>query len=248
MARKYNGALYLIGGAADKTMSDFVRLTGGADKHFVILTHASAIPRQRGNQVTAQLKALGVKRITVITPRTKNQTIPLDADAVFMSGGDQLRLVRLLTNSGLLIQLLQAQRRGVIIAAGTSAGAAAVAYIMIAGGMRDGVLDLNKLVLAKGLCLLPGVVVDTHFGNRGRENRLRAALAWLEDVCGIGLDEDTAVYITSDGVCTVYGEGEVWLFEHDREVQLDGSATLEDVARSVKLNKFGAGQRFTLPR
>lgn len=229
--------LFLIGGKADAVLTDFVALAGGLSAQVVIITHASGVPRQSANNVVAQFKALGVSRITVLMPR--DNTLPADADAIYMTGGDQLRLVRRLDGSGLGEQIREATRRGVV--AGSSAGAAAASYVMIAGGMADLVLRRDSLVLSKGLCLLRGVVMDTHFGNRGREPRLRAAVASVPGHIGIGLDEDTAIDV-HQGLCRVHGNGYVWVFRPP----LCPADTWEEIAQGARLEKFAAGERFRL--
>lgn len=214
------GRLFLIGGAADSCMSHFVDLAGGPDIHVAVLSHASGIPRQVADEHRRKFADLGVAEVTLITPRSR-QHLPASVDAIYMTGGDQVRLVRLLQRGGLLPQLQQAFERGVLIA-GTSAGAAAVAPEMVAGGMADGVLQANSLKLAKGLALLPGVIIDTHFVQRNRFNRMKAAVATLSNTVAIGLDEDTGIYVTNRN-CVVYGQGQAHLFRR-REQRSDCTA------------------------
>jgi cyanophycinase-like exopeptidase len=74
---------------------------------------------------------------------------------------------------------------------------------------------------------LQGILVDTHFTERGREGRLLAFLARFLDekgyaaVTGIGLDEEVAV-ILEDGSYTVStaGDGGLWAY------RVEGPATL----------------------
>jgi cyanophycinase len=60
-----------------------------------------------------------------------------------------------------------------------------------------------------GLGLIRGVVIDQHFGARGRAGRLMTAVAHNPELLGIGLDEDTAVEIDAAGWLTVLGHGSV---------------------------------------
>jgi cyanophycinase len=66
---------------------------------------------------------------------------------------------------------------------------------------------------APGLGLIGGLVVDQHFGARNRIGRLMTAVAHNPDLLGIGLDEDTAVEITSDGHLSVLGRGAVMVVD-----------------------------------
>jgi len=74
--------------------------------------------------------------------------------------------------------------------------------------------------LSVGLGLLPGVIVDQHFGQRNRIGRLLALVAQSPGQLGLGLDEDTAAVITGDGVLEVLGKGAVTL--------VDGSGVVSD--------------------
>lgn len=48
-----------------------------------------------------------------------------------------------------------------------------------------------------GLGLLPGVAIDQHFSQRNRFRELEACLAAYPAICGIGIDEQTAVVVTA---------------------------------------------------
>ena len=232
--------LFIVGGAADECYSEFLRLAGGKHAHIVVLSHASAEPRKSGDAVKASLKALGATNVTVLTPR-KSGSLEADVEAVFMAGGDQSRLVRLLDKQGLSEQLRHAWRRGVLVG-GSSAGAAACAPTMIAGGMTDGVLRHGSLLLEKGLCLLPNVIVDTHFAQRDRCNRLRAAVATLAGTIGVGLDEDTALLIEGRKA-RVFGAGRVHVCSRD---QVSQSTDWQEIATASIALSFDAGQSFLI--
>ncbi len=78
------------------------------------------------------------------------------------------------------------QRGGVI--GGTSAGASVMSSIMITGGNP-------QARVGKGFGILPDVVIDQHFQNRKRQNRLRSVLAENPRYMGMGIDEETAVVV-----------------------------------------------------
>lgn len=244
-----NRKLFLIGGAADKSLADLVSLAGGSDAHIAILPHAAQAWRQTANKVTAQLLAFGAGRVSVVRPH-KDSRIPRDATCLFMTGGDQIRLCRLLAKVSLTGTVQSMSRRGVLIA-GTSAGTHVAARSMIAGGMNnDQTLRQGAIDLASGLALLPAhVTTDTHYGKRSRENRSRAALASLSRVTtSLGLDEDTAVYVTGEQ-CTVYGVGSVALIRRSSQKvsrRLSGEAKWLAVAKAVTATTFAAGNTFEL--
>lgn len=59
----------------------------------------------------------------------------------------------------------------------------------------------------EGLGLIPDVIIDQHFGERGRLPRLKLAVKWRK-MTGIGIDEDTAVvWSGASGEVTVTIEG-----------------------------------------
>lgn len=199
---EFKGTLYPIGGAADTALYRFVELAGGRKGKIVILPHSSSTPKDTAEDLANSFMALGLKNTETILPG-ENKSLP-DCTAVFMSGGDQSRMMRLLDDA--FIKQLKAFLQEGHLIGGTSAGAAAVAPVMISGGMSDGLPKSKSLSMTDGLGLLSGYVVDTHVGARARHDRLMVALSQLPGVKGIGLDEDTAVEIKS-GKATVRGQG-----------------------------------------
>src|SRR5262249_30681249 len=75
--------------------------------------------------------------------------------------------------------------------------------VMIQGGTS--VADVGQ-----GLGLLPGVVVDTHFAQRGRLPRLQGVVAKHPACMGLGIDEGTAVVVTGHSL-SVLGAANVRL-------------------------------------
>lgn len=202
------GTLYLIGGAADTSLARFVALSGKDKACIVILPHASGIPEEVSEKLTAVLTGLGAARCITILPGS-TQSLPADTTAVYLTGGDQNRLF---TDIGadLLLQVRQFLVNGGVVG-GTSAGAAIAAETMIAGGMDDGLLQSQSLLLGQGFGFLPHCIVDTHVKQRERTDRLMAAVSLVDDKIGIGLDEDTAVEITAS-TATAYGAGHVRVY------------------------------------
>jgi len=172
-----------------------------------------------------------------------------------MLGGDQSNLVDRLGEKG-VAELKRAFARGVLIA-GSSAGAACVGELMISGGMPGGTWNPASLKTRDGLGLASGIVVDTHFAQRRRFARPRAAINQALNkgyglLTGVGLDEDTAVLIGFDergrSHCKVYGECHVWVYEprgrNRRMVRADKVRTVSGVDR----RKYSRGETFRLKR
>src|SRR5262249_20636583 len=99
--------------------------------------------------------------------------------------------------------------------AGTSAGAAAMSSTMLFGRTGDTSHHLFRLEMAPGLGFLSDVVIDSHFAERGRLNRLLGAVAQNPRNLGLGIDEDTALIVQGD-TFRVIGRGAVYV--------VDGSA------------------------
>ncbi len=80
------------------------------------------------------------------------------ATAVWISGGDQRRLAERYLGTPVEKELKKVVDRGGIIG-GTSAGSAIASRVMISGGRQ-------QPVIANGLDLLPGAIIDQHFSQR----------------------------------------------------------------------------------
>jgi cyanophycinase len=73
----------------------------------------------------------------------------------------------------------------------------------------------SGLALAPGFGLLPSVIVDQHFAQRGRIGRLLGAVAQNPRILGIGLDEDTAILVQR-GRFQVLGSNAVYVVDGSR--------------------------------
>ena len=80
------------------------------------------------------------------------------------------------------------------------------------------------------LNLLPNIVFDTHFIQRGRFGRLiafifNAYLNYGKDVVGIGIDDETAICIDDKMIGYVFGSGSVSIFQKDDWTKYTGSTS-----------------------
>jgi cyanophycinase len=84
--------------------------------------------------------------------------------------------------------------------------------IMILGG-ASGTSPRQHLVdMCPGMEFLAGVVIESHFAQRGRQGRLLSAVAQYPHDLGIGIDEDTAILV-ADNRFQVLGSGSVTLID-----------------------------------
>jgi cyanophycinase len=127
-----------------------------------------------------------------------------DATAVWIAGGDQSRLADRLHDTLVYQELIRVMDRGGIVG-GTSAGAAIASRIMISGGM-------THPALATGWGLLPRMIIDQHFSQRGRFERLARAVAQNPNQIGIGIDESTGVLFDANEL-NVLGSGAIYWYE-----------------------------------
>lgn len=221
----------LIGGAEDKVrdrviLSRFSEFAGGADGHVVVVATASSLGDLATERYRELFSDLGIGRVTGLRPEERSEaerpepaTELADATAVFLTGGNQLRLSSVVAGTRLADAIHLAHDRGAVLA-GTSAGASAMATHMMAFGRAGETPKQRMAQLAAGLGVLPGVVVDQHFEQRGRFGRLLAVVAQSPSLLGIGLDEDTCAIVYADRALEVVGKGAVTI--------LDGSRVLTD--------------------
>jgi cyanophycinase len=200
--------LLIIGGAEDRCcgtglLDRFVELSGGADARIVLVTMATGRPDQVHAEYEQVFRKLGVDRTRELRLRGRADADGPEAAAmltaatgVFFSGGDQSRL-RTLVGSRTNDILRERLARGLVVA-GTSAGATAMGRTMILGGHGPEVAAA-AVRTGPGLGLVPKLIIDMHFGERGRLPRLLSAAAMDPDHLGVGIDENTAILVTATG-------------------------------------------------
>ncbi len=252
------GKLFMIGGKAKKCVAHFAALAGGAEANVLVVPHASSVHEKVAAEMTAELVGHGVKSVTCAVPGEPLVIAP-NVNAVYICGGDQADLVRLLGEDG-AEKLRRFHAAGGLIA-GTSAGAAAAGVdIITAGVSSDSHLRFGGLEMGKGLALCRDVIFDTHFLQRARFNRLIAAVARFPRALCIGLDEDTAVLISTVGgagkkkasmTMTVYGVGHAWFYRAGRGLKTSLKKNLADnepgalySVSGVTVSVLSAGQSY----
>jgi cyanophycinase len=214
------GPFLLIGGAEDREgecliLREFVRLAGGDRASIVVITTATRLPGEVGEAYRRVFLRLGAREVSPVHLDSREKAGDLRhaailqrATGIFFTGGDQLRIARILGGT-IFEHALEAASLGGVVIGGTSAGAAAMGEIMITGGRGGRSPGKNAVKMAPGLGLIGGVVIDQHFAQRGRIGRLLAAVACYPRILGIGIDEDTAVVVSPAGRFTVLGSGTV---------------------------------------
>jgi cyanophycinase len=222
--RKTPGSLLIIGGHEDKTgerviLRKFVDMAGGRDSLIVIIATATDEPRIVGSEYKDIFTLMGaavVNIMAIANRETANQPqqaeIIKKATGIFFTGGDQLRLTSILGGSAVDAAIRAAFSQGAVVA-GTSAGAAVMSETMIVGGHSNDSPKKSSLSMAHGMGFLSEAVVDQHFAQRGRINRLLSSVAQNPHVMGIGIDEDTALIVGPDRVCEIVGSQTVTIID-----------------------------------
>lgn len=146
---------------------------------------------------------------------TRNLQKLHEADGLFMTGGDQSKLMKMLEGTDFVDLMKQRYLKENFVIAGTSAGAMVMSEFMIQAGGSEESLIKGTVELASGFGFLPGTIIDTHFLERGRFSRLTEALCKKSKFTGVGLSEDTGVVITGGKQLRVIGTGTVIVIESD---------------------------------
>src|SRR5262249_38241198 len=140
------------------------------------------------------------------------------ATGVFFTGGDQQLLADALGNTKLHRLLHRRYLEGMALG-GTSAGSMAMSEVVVYGGGDAAAPRGGQVKLGDGLNFMPGLIIDSHFSERGRLGRLLSALAARPEALAIGLDENTALVVTGSGRGEVIGEGVVTFIEVSRSTR-----------------------------
>lgn len=192
----------------------------GVDSHIEVITTASQIPEEVGENYIQAFGKLGCKNVGVIHIKRREDVGVEDyierikkADGVMFSGGNQMRLSMIFGGTEILRILKERYENESFVIAGTSAGAMAMSNTMIYLGSSTGALLKGEVKITTGLAFIKDVIIDTHFVTRGRFGRLAQAVAGNPGCIGIGLGEDTGVLIREGNQMEAIGSGLVLIFD-----------------------------------
>jgi len=260
-ATRGHGNLVIIGGHEDKQrdmaiLKRFVELSGGVDAKIVVISAASTVAEQMWETYDKAFADLGVQRHVHLHLESRQDANNeehirdvLDADGIFMTGGDQKRLLAIIGGTALDAEMHAALKlRGACIG-GTSAGASAMSGHMLATGRVELHPEKGSVSLGAGLGFLHKVVVDQHFSERQRLSRLLSVVAQNPYLQGIGIDEDTALVVERGVGIEVLGEGAVTIVDgrtmESNLAEIANNETPELI--DVRLHLLPAGSKYQLP-
>ncbi|WP_257462343.1 cyanophycinase [Archangium lipolyticum] len=255
-----SGHLLLIGGGfkPPEIMKRFVELAGGGEKPVVVFPLASEKSRPTGEELKAQLVAAGARNVQVVHVDERRDALKPEmaetvrrAGGVFFGGGDQNRISQRLVDTPLLESIRELMGRGGVVA-GTSAGAACQSEKMFVGEGDETVLRASNIVTTRGIGLLPGTIVDSHFVARKRQGRLESLVLENPELLGLGIDEATAAWVKPEGTLEVLGQGWVVIYDatQARVVRMrDNRLAVSGLVQHalVEGQRFHLGQRTLLP-
>ncbi len=233
------GHLLVIGGAEDKynerrILRKFLELAGGDAAEVLIVPVASDYPEFAADVYTQAFRNLGVANPRVLRATSRQDVVgTAGADlldgvtGVFISGGDQMRLVSILGGTEFAARLRKLVRETPIVLAGTSAGAAGMSTSMIVRGEALPHPQKNSVRLSPGLGFLKNIIIDQHFTERGRISRLITAVSYNPYNLGIGVDENTAIILNGNGVLEVFGAGAATIVDGS-QITYNGIAEVAD--------------------
>lgn len=244
-----NGSLVIGGGGGmpASVWQRFVKLAGGEQARIVILPTAVEDPSGEPGFEDRVMRQAGAKHVVTLAQIARSEVedaaflAELDrATGVWFGGGRQWRFVDAYWGTEAWQRLLKVCERGGVIG-GSSAGATIQGDLLVRGAPAG-----NHIMIAdgyrRGLGLLPGVAIDQHFFQRNRFAELEGCLAEYPAICGVGIDEQTALVVTARDRCEVLGSGSVWLYP---SYEVSDELKADSATRAGSKQQFKAGSEFS---
>lgn len=237
------GALVISGGGGvtKETFERFLELAGGDDARIVCIPSASTrTDREPDSYSAGKLEEMGASVVYMHVPDRASGVSDArfaqnlkEATGVWIDGGRTYRFMDLFEDTALEEEIHALMARGGVVG-GSSAGAQVIGEMLVRGDPRTNktMLDVGYL---RGLGLLPGVVVDAHFRERGRTKSFGALVAKHPQLLGFGVDEDTSLVVVGQ-VGEVLGEGGVSFFAGKAEPLVVESGGRYDLVERDILN------------
>jgi cyanophycinase len=197
-----------------------VEEAGGPDARIEVITTASTIPHEVGNNYLDAFGKIGCTNIGELHIRTRTDAMNDESlervrhcDAVMITGGNQLRLSATFGGTEFLKILHRRYLTDKFVIAGTSAGAMSMSNTMIYEGNATRAHLKGEVKVTTGLGFIDNVIIDSHFEKRGRFGRLAQVVASNPSCIGIGLGEDTGMLITGGNKMEAIGSGLVMIID-----------------------------------
>jgi cyanophycinase len=220
-----------------------------------IITTGTAYPRESFERYENYFRSKGVKDIAMLdidSPHIKPEQIKAveKASVVFFSGGNQRKVLEILAETEVpkLIKKRLKEDEDFIVG-GTSAGSMILSELTIGDGFERNKLLKGDVDIRKGLDLIPGTIVDTHFLESMRLSRLSLAVLENPELLGIGLSENTGVIVTDGDLLEPVGNEVVVLIDASgvKDTNLTEAERNDPVyAMGIKLHLLSKGAVFSI--
>lgn len=252
------GLLIAIGGNEDKENDKLIfnamfSMMDKKIKRIEIITTASEYPEQAGASYYNVFSMDKNHLVGVMDIMSRKQAENQDfinriseADIVFFTGGDQLRITSIIGGTLLERVLLRKYKEEFCIIAGSSAGASAMSQTMICGGDSKEALRKGRIKISTGLGFIDNAIIDTHFVERGRFTRLMQLISMNPSNIGIGLGEDAGIIIEGGSILRATGEGITVIIDgNDLEytnisrINADEPIAIENLVIHTLVNGYG---------
>lgn len=254
------GDLFIIGGGKrpPELVQDLIAIAGVDTAGYIaVLPMSSGIPDTSYYYARKQFVEQGIERVHNFYLAKGERYTPAQLDSItkaqliYLTGGNQNTFMDIVQGTGLVAAVQKAYQQGATIA-GTSAGAALQSEVMLTGDEKkypeyDGefpTIEANNLIVAPGLGLLKTAIIDQHFVQRSRMNRLIAVILEHPHLLGIGIDESTAIHVHGDSA-RVHGVSQVLTLQADStQIRTQGDLI---AGRNMRLSIYLPGESFKLP-
>jgi cyanophycinase len=217
------GSLLIIGGnvGSDSAIwAKFTALAGGKEKAVVVVITTASGDSAAFDQkdVETVKKETGIRNVSLLhtsdlkEANSEKFIAPLTrATGVYIVGGRQWRLADSYLNTLTHKALWDVLERGGVIA-GSSAGASIQGSFLWRGDTHGAQILVGDHV--QGLGFLKNSAIDQHLLKRNRQFDLVELIRNSPKLIGIGLDEETAIYVHQDTL-EVLGKSYVALYDYN---------------------------------
>lgn len=256
------GGFVLMGGGDTNEAFKWMAERSGSGS-FIVLAST-----QKYNTLLSDIGIGSVETLDVDTKELANSDEIVQkieaAGAIFIGGGNQADYLEAWQGTKLLIALNA--KIGKIPIGGVSAGMALLGEFFYGAkpepcenaSSTECLLDPFSEgigVLGRGFLnsnILKGIVTDTHYSERQRYGRHVTFMARLSkefalaEVKGIGVDQDTALCIDSDGTAQVYGSGKTYFLKATSKPMTCTRKTPLNWGKPIEVQIVGNGGNFSV--
>src|SRR5690625_4680770 len=235
--RQPTGELLLMGGnermdERGELLAQLIRGGGGRDARILVCAAASRDPEEVLPDYDERFRELGADRLALFALEDRHASEDPEvlekletATAVFFTGGDQFRLTSIVAGTEVSRLMWNRFLNDHLVVAGTSAGATAMGSTMIASSKSHGRVRLAGVNVGMGLGYLPDTVTESQLHEPGRTTRPLTIPPRNSPILGLGIDENTALWLRPGQPFAVYGTRAVTV--------LDGRVSYSNAAEAA---------------